>query len=519
LSTAALSTPTKQRYYLARTEKLWLGVVALVYLVVGIRGAWLHPFVFHEFSTLFVSSTPTIGTMFRAIPTDGNPPLYFVLARLCLMLPIKAELALRLPAMAAYFGAALTVYWFVRRNTAPIFALLAMCVFLGSPISLYTIDARPYPLLLFFTGLSLCFWQSHCRSGSRAALAGIALSVAGGICSHQYGLVYTLGPLFAGEGIRSLKRKKYDPAVWASGGVGALTVFLTFPPMLRGQQPLLDAIAACPAFAARPHISDLKLYASLLPPLIPGLVILGVVLFALRVALLPKEDAPGPPRFIPSADWEAAIMTTLLLPVILLATRLGTNYFQARYGLGSGLGVAMLSGMLMARLRWRYAVSLAWAAAVYSVAAGLLGLWFAARPPGVPAWNDPTLRAGNANEPIVVANATEFSRLWWYSDGGMRARLHYLTDLSYAGQQSGLVPEYSLMLERAYLPMPLDDYRTWLAGRRDFLLYCSGDAQFEWIKQRLIDDGWRLTLLQSAPAVKARGAKAEGYREMYEVSR
>ena len=212
-------------------------------------------------------------------------------------------------------------------------------------------------------------------------------------------------------------------------------------------------------------------------------------------------------------------MTTLLLPVILLASRLGTNYFQARYGLGSGLGVAMLSGMLMARLRWRYAASLAWAGAVYCVAAGLLGLWFAAKPPGVAAWDDPIFRAGNADEPVVVANATEFSPLWWYSDGTMRARLHYLTDPNYTARQSGLVPEYSLMLEGAYLPMALDDYKTWLAGHEHFLLYCSGEHEFEWIKQRLADEGWRLTLLQSSPASKAPGAKAQMNREMFEVSR
>ena len=156
--------------------------------------------------------------------------------------------------------------------------------------------------------------------------------------------------------------------------------------------------------------------------------------------------------------------------------------------------------------------------------AGLLILRSAAKLPEVLSWTDPVLRVGSSQElrsgePIVVADATEFSPLWWYSDGQMRARVHYLTDASYTARQSWLVPEYSLLLERAYLPMRLDDYETWLAGRSHFLLYCSGDPELEWIRQRLSDDGWRLRLLQSAPAVKAAGAATVSNREIYEVSR
>ncbi|HTD56514.1 MAG TPA: hypothetical protein VK670_14085, partial [Silvibacterium sp.] len=403
-------------------------------------------------------------------------------------------------------------------------AWLAMSVFLGSSIAYYAVDARPYPLLLFFTGLALCCWQVYCVSGNRMALAGIALSVAGAIGSHQYGVIYTLFPLFAGEAARTLRRRKLDLAVWIAGAVGSLTVFLTFPPMLRGQKPLLEAIKACQTFAARPHWTDLKLYAAMLPRFIPVLVIFWLVILILWIALAPKRERSTRPAGIPVEDWAAAIAATLLLPLILIVARLGTNYFQGRYGIGSGLGIAMLCGMLLSQLRWRYAAALGGVAAAYGLIAGLLVLRSAAKLPEVLSWTDPVLRVGSSQElrsgePIVIANATEFSPLWWYSDEQMRARIHYLTDASYTARQSWLVPEYSLLLERAYLPMRLDDYQTWLAGRRHFLLYCSGDPELEWIKHRLADEGWHLTLLQSAPAVKAPGAKVAGNREMYEVSR
>jgi hypothetical protein len=413
----------------------------------------------------------------------------------------------------------LTVFWFVRRDTGPTFAWLAMSVLLGSSNSFYTVDARPYPLLLFFTGLGLCCWHAYCQAGSRSALAGITLSVAGAIFSHQYGVIYTLCPLFAGEAVRSLRRRKIDLAVFAAGAMGALAVFLTFPPMIRAQKPLLDAIRACAAFSARPHIGDLTIYIAMVPRFVPVLVIFGVAVFIFYVALTPRRDTASMPSEFPAEDWAAAITTSLLLPVMLIVSRLGTNYFQARYGIGSGLGVAMLCGMLLSRLRWRYASSLAWIVAGYSLTVGLVGIWLAAKQVGVSSWNDPILHTGNSNEAIVIANATEFSPLWWYSGEQMRARVHYLTDLSYTARESGLVPEYSLILEHAYLPMRLDDYKTFLSGHQHFLLYCSGNPELEWIRQRLADEGWRLTLLQSAPAVKAPGAKTVSDRETFDVSR
>jgi len=519
LSTTTLSTRPKQRLALIRTEKVWFAALAVACLAVTFRTALLRPLVFHELSTLFVASTPTIRGMWQAIPTDGNPPLYFLLARLFLKLPLKTELALRLPAILGYFGAALTVYIFVRRDGGRLSAWFAMCVFIGCSISFYAIDARPYPLLLLFTGLALCCWQAYCGSGSRIALVGLTLGIAGAIFAHQYGVIYTLCPVLAGEAVRSLRQRKVDPAVVAASAIGALTVLLTFPPMLRAQKPLLDTIRACPRFSARPHVGDLDYYLGILPRFIPVLLIFGLVVFLMWLALAPKREELPPADEIPPEDWAAAVATALLLPVILIVTRSGTDYYQPRYGIGSGMGIAMLCGMMLSRLRWRHAPPLAWVLSAYCVAVGLLGIWLAAKPPGVAPWADPLLHAGNANEPIVVANATEFSPMWWYSDASMRRRLHYLADLTYTARQGGLVPEYSLMLERAYLPMRLDDYQTWLAGRQHFLLYCSGDSGLEWMKQRLAAGGWRLTLLQSGPAGKASGAKAASQREMFEVSR
>jgi uncharacterized membrane protein len=163
-------------------------VILFAFFLTGVHAARLRPLWFDELSTLFMAGTPTLREMFRAIPADGNPPLYFLLARLSLHLHLGVELALRLPALLAYLLAALTIYRFVRRDASRIFALLSMSMFLGCSIHRYAIEARAYSLLMAFTGITICSWQYYRQSGKRRALIGISLGAIGAIFTHQYGV-------------------------------------------------------------------------------------------------------------------------------------------------------------------------------------------------------------------------------------------------------------------------------------------------------------------------------------------
>ena len=67
-----------------RYELVILLLVMMPVLCLQLRTAFLRPFWFDELFTFLVSSRSSLNEMFRAIPLDGNPPLYFILARLCL---------------------------------------------------------------------------------------------------------------------------------------------------------------------------------------------------------------------------------------------------------------------------------------------------------------------------------------------------------------------------------------------------------------------------------------------------
>jgi hypothetical protein len=256
------------------------------------------------------------------------------------------------------------------------------------------------------------------------------------------------------------------------------------------------------------------MYAYMVPPFITPLVVLACAGLPVKLALVgPAREEPasdGPPE-----DLATAAMLALFLPVMLLVTHLGTNYFQLRYGMGSALGLSLLSGLLLSRLRWRHAPQLAWVAIVYSLTAGFLAMR-AAGDTDVNSWTDPILQGRDLQEPIVVASALQFSPMWWYADRQMRPQLHYLGDLNYARMHSDLIPEYSLALERAYTPMQMDDYRAFVQSHHHFLLYCYGEPRLEWVKERLVRDGWTLSLLQSAKVTNDDGQQ---YRVLYMATR
>lgn len=210
---------------------------------------------------------------------------------------------------------------------------------------------------------------------------------------------------------------------------------------------------------------------------------------------------------------------TLILPIMLVATHLGTGYFQVRYGIGSAMGISMLAGLGFARFRWRHAKLLAEGVMFYGLAFGLIDLWLAPTPKTPHPWNDPLLQAGNPQESIVIGSALEFSPIWWYSDSSMRSRLYYLADLPYAGQHSDILPEYSLALERAYTPMQMSDYHKFLKTHSRFLLYCYGEPRLEWVKQRLSESGWHLRLLEVAMRPRGEDDEEQPYRQLYEVTR
>lgn len=489
--------------YVQWWEKVILAAIISISLADQIWTSSHRLFWFDELCSMVFSSIPTVKGMIRALPADGNPPLFFLLAHFCLHLPLRAEIAMRLPSMAAIDISGLMIYFFVRRNTGSIFAFWSMSLFL-SGISAHNaaVDARPYALLLCFTSGAVCCWQSAARGNRRRwALAGVAVCMAGAIFTHHYGVIYVTLSLATGECVRVWQRHKIDYPILAAMLFGTLSLFLTFPPMLHAQADLLKAIKNCPVYWAHPQLKFLMAFFLAVPG---GLSIL--VFFVLFFCAFLYHEGFGAKRVsyeqidrtsrLHVEDLAVGLALAMILPVMLLITKLGTGYFTPRYAIGSSLGIAIVSGLLLSlwNEQWPEIKAFTSIGVIYCLLVALPVFWPVgpyAEAAGIQA--DPIYLSTPAQEPIVIADALVFWPTWWYSDSSTRARLHYLSDLSYAVNQPDFLPEYSLTLEQPYGVPPLDNYREFLNSHERFLLFSHRMPRLEWTINRLRGEGWRLT--------------------------
>jgi hypothetical protein len=156
------------------------------------------------------------------------------------------------------------------------------------------------------------------------------------------------------------------------------------------------------------------------------------------------------------------------------------------------MGVALVLGLLGASLNARLSAALV-PFVLYCLVVGQTRLWLSTHASAPDPRATAFLDAPDKEEPIVVASALQYSPMWFYARPELRVRLHYLADPQYAQTHVGdFVPEFSLLLEHEVIPMPVDQYSSFVAQHRQFLMYTSGLGRLEWLPDRLKGDGWSI---------------------------
>jgi len=499
----------------SKRELLIVGITSLAFFTLAVRAAISRSLYFDEIASFTVATRPSLPEFFRALPYDGNPPIFFLLARVCLSLPLPKELALRLPSILGWLLAGLLSYAFVRRNTSGLFATAAMSLYFGGTlVGTAALEGRPYALLIFFTASAMCAWQSATVGRHRyLAHLTLALATTGAILTHQYGVIYVAVPVFTGEIIRSWRARKTHFSVITATCTGWFALIFTVPAALKAQAPLLSSIKLCPGFHDRPRLENFAAYSQTMPVFAPFALIscLLVVVIFFRKARPSSETFPShAPR---PEEVGATISLALLIPIMLFVTKIGTGYFVERYAVGAGLGMALCIPLLLSF--WRHSAFihfLCQGIIVYSLTMGCLA-FLIARPHQSAALeglaNDPLFLTNLHQENIVIGDPLTFSPTWWYSSSSARERIHYLTDLHAAALRTdNPTAEFSLYLEQPYGAPTIDSYKDFLDSHGEFLLYLANDRLPSWIKERLLREGWTLSLIGS-----------EGDRELYRVER
>lgn len=491
----------------------WLLAAVLVLAALRFVNYARRNFWFDEIFTFYISRLGNIYQILQAAPPDGNPPLYYLLASLCLRLIGESELAMRLPSIAGFTFAMFGVYAFVRRRCSALPAFFALFVLGTAAVKQHAGDARPYALVLGFTMLALLCWQIAAERQSHriAALLGMAVGIAGAIASHHFGVFQVGVPLVAGELWRLFKRRRLDLPLYAAGAAGASMVLLTLPFAIRTHEQLLSHVKSSTVFYRRPALSQLGSY-DMMVDLRLAAIFVVLILVLPRPADPATEKAPVTAAIgsgIPGHEMAAAMAMALLVPLMMAVAWLTTNYFMDRYAIGASLGIAILSGYAAAAFgretRRGYVAALLSAAGLIAIV-GATDLARRLHPPAAfaPQASPKLLASAPAGQPIVVDSVLTYLPMWWYSPPDLRSRLRYLTDISYAVRGADPLGELTLVGERRFIPNRIDDYGTFLAENRTFLMLCKVTAagpcgdRTAWAKQRLVAEGYSFSpIIQS----------------------
>jgi hypothetical protein len=150
----------------------------------------------------------------------------------------RNAIALRLPALAGFLLFQLCLFFFVRHLAGVRSAILAMAVPILTASFRYSVEGRPYGLLLGLYALSLLCWQIATQDDESPTdriprsrvlpLTGLTLSIALAITSHYFGILILI-PVSLGELSRTLIRKRLDFGVLTSLALGLASVALILP--------------------------------------------------------------------------------------------------------------------------------------------------------------------------------------------------------------------------------------------------------------------------------------------------
>lgn len=142
-----------------------------------------------------------------------------------------SALVMRLPSIVGYLLMQVCLYWMVRRIANEWTATVALALPALMGVVVYSIEARPYAVMLGFAALTMLCWQTAARrnAGRTLALVGLALSLALAV-NMQYYAVLLFIPLCAAEAVRMMESRRVDVPMLGSiaGGLSGLILVVPF---------------------------------------------------------------------------------------------------------------------------------------------------------------------------------------------------------------------------------------------------------------------------------------------------
>ena len=345
-----------------RAASLMLATVLAVIAAISLM--WSHHKLLNQ-DEIFVLQTDSVPTAAEVLhiqlhsPISLDPPVYHLLVHASLRAFGATPFALRLPSIFGFLLMQVCLYMYVRRAANYRAALFAAAFPAITATLYYSVEARPYGLLLGLFALALAAYQSATRAVDMptpeapltrtAALWTLTAAIAVALNVHYFA-VLLLPPLYVAELARTVARRKLDTPVVAAVVAGTAAFVSTIPfqraaaafrvhyynPASANVHAITQAYRSLLVDYTRTSLSTQRAVAS-------GLVLLALCfLVALAVRWRSLRLPAG----------EAAFLLTLTaFPFFgYVLARFVTHSIEVRYVLGAIIAIAALLAMLAAPL-------------------------------------------------------------------------------------------------------------------------------------------------------------------------
>jgi hypothetical protein len=474
--------------WIDRHLALVLAGFSVAYFATTAVRAAARPFWHDEIFTIVSANLGSLAEFWRALHDglDLAPPMSSLLTRLAHAVAGEGHVTTRLPAMIGFWAACLLLCDILRRHTNALLGLSAAILPCFSAGYRYSIEARPYGVLIGLSALALWAWLRTTVDPRRRWLVLLGVALAAGLWTH-YIFLLTFGPIAAGEIVRQWRARRLSLPVWITLALAGAAV-LPLVPLARAAMN-----EAGTDWSPDEVVGTSAAYAFLLAPLDEWPFKLCGAAVAIVAVLGPLLRRPlaSPPRLAPHAAVAGAAWA-LLPAVAAIGAALTPETFFLRYllvGLVGCLALGLAAVSLVSRRGFR-ADALVCAVLVvmfaYSVVDSLRPGRFVFRDPIA---TRPTLaRELETPGPIAVTGGLVFLQLWYYAGPDRRDRLVYLADPRRASRRLGSnTIDVGLLALARWTDAPVWPYDGFLLEHAEYRVYEHGS-------------GWLVAELRSAGA-------------------
>jgi hypothetical protein len=478
-------------------RKLWLLCgFSVLYLVSTSLLASRKLMWYDELLTLYISQLASVSDIWSALLTgaDQSPPFFHLINRTSLSLFGVNHLSIRLPEVLGFWMMSLCLFVFVSKRSSALYGFAAMLFPLVTKSYYYAYEARPYGLVLGFSGLALLCWQSAAQGHYRKlSLIGLAVSSGAAVSSHYYAVLLFFA-VAVGELVGSFSRRRLDISVWVALAC-AMTPLLLFLPLIEGGRTYAAAFWAKPYWGSIP-----KFYYFLLTPALLPLVAMLIfsAIYSTTHPVSPsrrnQESHPTPPFH----DIAAAFGFVAIPVVAVTLAIFVTGAFTDRYALPAVIGFSILLAFATYRLLDGRAIL--GAALVFFLCGGFMMQVARNFQKTTKTSLDyvkiyRSFRSGSETKlPIAVSHALTFMELTYYAPRDVASRLVYLVHPEAALRHLGTDTAERQMLDlKPWFRLKIEDYGPYIAAQRRFLVF--GYAQnLNWLLDELEAADMRIEL-------------------------